>query len=114
MPRYVAKWLRSASQRTHVLGLQTLGAAGHVELNALTLGQGAEALGLDGGVVAEQILAPALLRDETEALRVVEPLHGTSRHYSSSFSSGRRSMRRNSVSLREPSALCGIFHAIRE
>ena len=46
-----------------------------VELNTLTLRQGFEALALDRGVVDEAILLSVLGRDETEALRVVEPLH---------------------------------------
>ena len=60
-----------------------------IELHLLALSQGAEALGLDGGVVAEHVLAPAVLSDEAEALRVVEPLHGTSCHFAS-LSSGAR------------------------
>jgi hypothetical protein len=31
-------------------------------------------------VVAEDVLATIVLRDESKALRIVEPLHGTSRH----------------------------------
>src|SRR5262249_13570381 len=53
-----------------------------VELHLLTFGQRAEALGLDGRVVAEDVLAATILGDETEALRIVEPLHGTGRHAS--------------------------------
>jgi len=44
------------------------------------LGEGAEPVRLDGGVVAEHVVAPAVLRDEAEALRIVEPLHSTSSH----------------------------------
>lgn len=73
------------SQRPDVLCLQALGATGHVELHLLALLQSAEALSLNRSVVAEEILAPAVLRDEPKALRVVEPLHGTSCHYSSAF-----------------------------
>ena len=69
-----------ASGGANVLRLEALGAAGDVELDLLPFLQGAETISLDGSVVAEQILAPAVLRDETEALRVVEPLHGTSCH----------------------------------
>ena len=46
----------------------------------LTLLKGAEPIHVDGGVVAEHVLATAVLRDESEPLRVVEPLHGTSCH----------------------------------
>src|SRR6266568_1429368 len=63
-----------------VRGLQTLRALLHLELHLLALGEGAEPVSLDGGVVAEDVLAPAIMRDKTEALRVVEPLHGTSSH----------------------------------
>src|SRR5436309_10542362 len=54
--------------------LKTLWAAGHLELDPVTFGQGLEALGLDGAVVDEDVLA-AFLRDEPVTLRIVEPLH---------------------------------------
>src|SRR5687767_12787930 len=54
--------------------LQTLRAAGHFELNPVTLGEALEAVRLDGGVVDEHVFA-TLLRDEPVALGVVEPLH---------------------------------------
>src|SRR5215217_513313 len=66
--------------RANVLSLQALGAPGDIELHLLAFGQGAEAVRLDGRVVAEQVLAPAVLGDEAEALRIVEPLHGTGCH----------------------------------
>ena len=69
-----------ASGETDVLSLQALGAAGNIELDLLPFLEGAEALGLDRAVVAEEVLTPAVLRDEPESLRVVEPLHGTNRH----------------------------------
>src|SRR5919197_1198861 len=40
-----------------VRSLKTLGAAGHFELYPVTFGHGLEALGLDGAVVNEDILA---------------------------------------------------------
>src|SRR5512138_2327381 len=83
---------RSESDRTDVRGLETLRPLRHVELDLLALGEGAEPLRLDGGVVAEDVVAAAVLRDEAETLRVIEPLHGTGSHYLSThflqFSSG--------------------------
>ena len=75
-------------------GLQTLGALGHLELHLLALGEGAVSLSLDGGVVAEHVLAPAVLRDEAKALRIVEPLHRTTRHLRASFCSRRGTISR--------------------
>src|SRR5207237_9265935 len=49
-------------------------------LDLLTLGQAAEPLHLDRGVVDEDVLAAAIRRDEPVAFRVVEPLHSASRH----------------------------------
>src|SRR5437867_886180 len=54
--------------------LKTFRAASDLELHAVPFGQALEALSLDGAEVNEHVLA-ALLRDEAEALRVVEPLH---------------------------------------
>src|SRR5262249_48421752 len=62
-----------------VAGLQALRPLHDLELDALSLGKRLETLSLDRGEVDEDVLA-TLLRDETEALRVVEPLHGTRRH----------------------------------
>src|SRR3954471_6299971 len=71
---------RPRLHRLHVLRLQALRALGHVEGHLLTLGQGTETFPDNGGVVAEDICAAVVLRDEAKALRIVEPLHGTSRH----------------------------------
>ena len=51
--------------------------ADDVELDGRTLGEGLEALGLDGAVMDEAVLAAVLRRDEAEALLIVEPLHGS-------------------------------------
>src|ERR1700722_1524900 len=64
----------------NVLRLKALGALLHVELDLLSLLEGAEARRLDGGLVAEHVCTPVILRDESEALRVVEPLHGALGH----------------------------------
>src|SRR5438105_5053690 len=63
----------------NVRGLETLGAACHLELHLVTFRQTLEALRGDGAEVDEDVLA-ALLRDEAEALRIVEPLDSTVCH----------------------------------
>lgn len=69
--------------------LQTLGALGDVEFDALTLSESAEAFGLNRAVMAEDIVATIVLRNKTKALRVVEPLNSTSCHLLRSFFAGR-------------------------
>src|SRR6266699_3940167 len=54
---------------------QTLLSLHDVELDPLALGERLEPLCLDRGVVHEAVLLAVLGRDETKALRVVEPLH---------------------------------------
>src|SRR5262249_12381587 len=68
-------WLYLADVR----GLQPFRTAVDVELDLIALSEALEALPLDGGVMHEHVLA-ALLRDEAEALRVVEPLHSSRCH----------------------------------
>src|SRR5207253_276096 len=82
-----ASWLskRTLRQLAHVLGLQALRTLHHLELHLLAFGQRAESLRFDGGVMAEDVFPSAVLGDEAIALRVVEPLHGTSRHSKQSF-----------------------------
>src|SRR5438128_1678514 len=63
----------------NVRGLETLGAACHLELHLVTFRQALEALRGDSAEVDEDILA-ALLRDEAKALRIVEPLDSTVCH----------------------------------
>src|SRR5437899_11363492 len=75
--------LRPASDRADVLRLQALGPLDHLDLDLLAFRKRAEALGLDRCVVAEDVSAAVVLRDEAEALRIVEPLHGTGDHCSS-------------------------------
>jgi hypothetical protein len=69
-----------ALDRTNVLRLQALRALGDFKLDFLTFRESAEAFRIDRGVVAENVLAATVLRDETKALRIVEPLHSTSCH----------------------------------
>src|SRR5688500_17363519 len=73
-------WTLGRSAQAHdVLGRGALLALHHVELHALALGERLEARALDGRVVDEAVLLTVVTRDEAEALRVVEPLHGTGR-----------------------------------
>src|SRR5262249_17537056 len=75
------KWYpKLRSDATDVRGLQTLRSAGHVELEGLALGQRLEALTLDRGEVHEHVLT-AVLGDETETLRLVNPLQGAASHF---------------------------------
>src|SRR4029077_9413547 len=64
-----------------VRGLEALRASRDLELDAVTLGQAAEAAALDGRIVDEHVLS-VLLGDEPVPLRVVEPLHYSLRHAS--------------------------------
>jgi len=48
----------------------------HVELHTIALGERAESITLDAGVVDEAVRPAALGRDESEPLRLVEPLDG--------------------------------------
>jgi len=64
----------------NVGGLEALRAPRHFELDLVTLGQALEALGLNGAEVYEHVLA-VLLGDETEPLRIVEPLHASLSHF---------------------------------
>src|SRR5207302_6648633 len=84
-------WCAAESAGLHfpdVRRLRALGALGDLELHLLTLCEAAEALHLDGRVVDEHVLAASVGSDEAIAFRIVEPLHGTSRHPSLPFASG--------------------------
>src|SRR5512133_3321640 len=70
----------AGSDRPDVRRLEALRALLHLELDPLPFLQAAEALRLDGGVMDEDVVPAAVLSDEAEALRVVEPLHGTTGH----------------------------------
>src|SRR5438045_9548077 len=63
----------------YVLRLQPLRTRGDVKRDVVTLGEAAEALGLDRREVDEHVWT-RLLRDKAKALRVVEPLHLTLSH----------------------------------
>src|ERR1041385_3046175 len=72
-------WRRRGSDLLDVRGLEALRTVDDLELHRVALTERAEAVRLDGGVVDEDILA-TVLRDEPEALRVVEPLDRALRH----------------------------------
>src|SRR5467141_3038668 len=71
---YVPRWLRELDD---VLRRRALLALHDFELDALAFGERLEALRLNCGVMHEAVLFAVFRRDETEPLRVVEPLHGT-------------------------------------
>jgi len=50
-------------------------ASGDSELDAIAFEESAVAVGSDGGLVDEEILAAVVGLDEAEALAIVEPLH---------------------------------------
>src|SRR6476659_4544366 len=62
------------------LRLRALRTLRDVEGHRLVLLEGAEAVGVDGGVVNEDIRAASLLGEEAEALFSVEPLDGSGSH----------------------------------
>src|SRR5450631_2447510 len=72
--------VKRTSDWSDVLRLQSLRALDDLEGDLLAFGQGPKSIRLDGGVVAEHVFSAPLLCNETEALRVVEPLHGTNCH----------------------------------
>jgi len=74
--RWYLEVLFPALAANDVRSLETLRSLDHVERDALTLGERLEAGSLDRREVNEHVLA-AFLGDETETLRLVEPLHGT-------------------------------------
>lgn len=67
------------SDLLHVRGLQSFGSVHNLEFHRIALSQRSESIRRDGGVVHKNILA-AVLRNETETLRIVEPLNCTLRH----------------------------------
>src|SRR5690606_6706390 len=68
---------RSKAHADHVLRSRPLLALDEVELHPLALAQRLEALTQDRGVVHEAVPVSILRLDESKALAVVEPLHGS-------------------------------------
>jgi hypothetical protein len=62
-----------------VFGLQSLGAGDHLELHGLAFLQAAEAVGLDRGMMDEDVVS-ILPADETKAFSVVKPFYCTFFH----------------------------------
>src|SRR4051794_12268215 len=77
-----SRWKRSALEERDVDGLRALVARLGVIRDLRALGEGAEAVRVDAGVVDEEVLAPVVRRDEAEALLVAEPLDGSGCHVS--------------------------------
>src|SRR2546421_9601894 len=67
-------------ERLHVGSHRTLGALLGVVAHLRAFGQRLEAAALDRVVVHEQVLAGVIRSDESEALVVAEPLHGSCGH----------------------------------
>src|SRR6476661_3631903 len=67
------------SDLADVGGLESFRALHDLELHVVALGERAEALGDDGGVVHEHVFA-TVLRYEAESLRIVKPLDRALRH----------------------------------
>jgi len=65
---------------SHVLCLKAFWTFCQIELNLLTFLKAAEAAGLNGGEMHEDIVA-ALTTDEAEAFCVVKPLHYSCFHW---------------------------------
>src|SRR5262245_22284168 len=76
---------RALADRSNVRGLKALQTLDGVELHLLPFRQGAEALPLNCAVMTENVLTPIVLGNETEALRIIEPLHRASCHLSLFF-----------------------------
>src|SRR3954447_13762361 len=68
------------SERLDIGRGRALCAVRDVEGDLLRFLEGLVAIHLDGAVMGEEILAAVIRRDESKALRVVEPLHGTCCH----------------------------------
>src|SRR5882757_5381055 len=82
-------WVFARSDRANVLRLRTLRALRDVELDLLVLVERLVAIGLNGRVVNEDVVAAVLLGDEAEALLGVEPLNGALSHAGNSPYKGR-------------------------
>jgi hypothetical protein len=68
--------MTSGRDRANVGRLRTLLALFDFKFDTLAFGQGLETAALDFAEVREQILAAAVLGDETEAFAFVEPFDG--------------------------------------
>jgi hypothetical protein len=73
-PSGLKMWWDAELEGANFFCLEALLTLGHLELHALPFGQAAEAIGLDGGVMDENVLT-ALALDETKTFGIVKPLH---------------------------------------
>jgi hypothetical protein len=73
-PSGLKMWWDAELEGANFFCLQTLLTLGHLELHTLSFGQTAEAVGLDGGVMDENVLT-ALALDETKTFGIVKPLY---------------------------------------
>ena len=71
----------------NIAGGRAFRAIDNLELDPIAFLQGFEALGLDGGEVNKNVIAPVLC-DETEPLGIVKPFHCTFFHCNYSFVHG--------------------------
>ena len=69
---------RGPLQGNDVGSLRALRAGGDFEAHLRAFGQALEARTADRAEVDEDVIAATVLRNKAEALRVVEPLHGSS------------------------------------
>jgi len=74
-------WFSSTLDGLDVRRLRALLALGHLELDCLSLGEGAEAIPCDAAEVNEDVLS-TFSRDEAVALLVAEPLDGPAQNVS--------------------------------
>src|SRR5665213_2768314 len=79
---FFRKVARLLADLRYVLGRGTLLALHDLKLDALAFGEGLEARSTNRRVMNEAILRTILRRDESKALRVVEPLYSTGRTHS--------------------------------
>jgi len=78
----IEKWLELLADLRYVLGRGALLTLHDLELDALAFGESLEARSANRRVMNEAILRSILRRDESKALRVVEPLYSTGRTHS--------------------------------
>src|ERR1700733_7958425 len=86
----------------NVVRLRPLRALLHVELDLLSVSKGPHAGTLDRRLMAKYVLAAAIRRDESEALRFVEPLYGAGCHLTCLFRARRHFASRPGALWREP------------
>ena len=80
MAGFLISEIPRSSRLLDVGGLLALGALNHVKRDFLTFLEGLEAAHVDRGEMCEQVFAAIVRGNETETLRVVEPLYSTVCH----------------------------------